>query len=266
MEVHTEPINSLSINATEDLALTSSTDKKLRLFDFKNNSLRFLYELSGHDSEIVRAIFIDGTDLIASADFTGHLVIWKLERKKYNRILKIKACEGALTSLAARSKNGIFVFCGCADGFIRTYKIDNKEEKISEIMAHDYGVTSLSSNDEYLISGGMNFETKIYENNKSIKTFNDHGNRINNVAICPSNKFNVFCFASCSDDKTVLIYVKENSEFKKQKIEIGEECYTLCFSKTGFCLTVGYGKNKFKAFIPDDNGNFKETEVVDIVN
>lgn len=266
MEVHTEPINSVSINSTEDLALTGSMDKKLRIFALENNNLRFLYELVGHQSEVTKAIFIGGTDMIASADFTGNLLLWVMDSKKHVLKQRIKVFEGAITSLAGQFNKDATVYCGCADGKIRAYKVTDTEYGATEMSSNEYGVTCLSCNDEYLVSGGIDFRVNLYSNNKLLETCADHENRVNDVAVCPSNKFGVFCFASCSDDKSVIIYTKEKDGYKKQRIDIGEECYELSFSKTGFCLTVGYGKNNFKAFVPDENGNFKETEVEDIVN
>ncbi|ELQ73932.1 Vesicle coat complex COPII, subunit SEC13 [Trachipleistophora hominis] len=266
MEVSTHPINSISINSAEDLAVTSSMDKKLRVFTLKDSNLRLQYELAGHESEVVKAIFVGGSDMIASADFAGNLFLWTLDNKKYALKQRIKVFEGAITSLTARLGRDVTVFCGCADGKIRAYKLTDTEYGATEIASNEYGVTCLSCNDEHLVSGGMDFKVNLYADSRLVETFADHENRVNDVAVCPSNKFGVFCFASCSDDKSVIIYTKESGGFKKQRIEIGEECYELCFSKTGFVLTVGYGKNSFKAFVPDENGNFTETEVEEIVN
>lgn len=264
MEVHTEPISNISINHAENLAVTSSTDKKLRVFSVENNSFRFLYELLGHKSEIVSAIFVAGTDMIASADFAGNLLIWAPEDKQYMLKQKIEVLDGVITSLAGRFDNNIVVFCGCSDGKIRSYEIKNHEHSMTEMASNDYGIACISCNDEYLLSGGIDLQTNLYADGKLIASFGDHEDRINDVALCPSNQFNVLFFASCSSDKTVMVYAKKKDGFAKQRILVGEECYQLRFSKAGFCLTVGYGNNSFKAYLPDESGQFKEVDVEDV--
>lgn len=273
MDVHTEQINEIALNNNESMVVTCSVDKKLRLFSVNNSKLQFLSELLGHDCEIMSAIFVRD-DIIASSDCNGNLIIWNMTGHTFQQALKINVCTGSVNSVVSLSKDKIKLACGCYDGKIRIYEINGQNYDMKELFGSEFGVTSLSANYDFFVSGGFNFKMNLFKDDKLIHTFADHKKKINDVAISPSYEFKVFCFASGSDDKTVIIYQQDDGEkgeintqtkFKKQIIELPEPVYGLKFSKVGFCLTVSYGQNKYKSFMPNTDGIFQEAELEEIV-
>lgn len=264
MDVHSDQINDIKLNSAENMALTCSSDKILRLFNVNNVNLSLSCELSGHTSEISSAIFITD-DLIASADYSGDLILWSRQGGSFFNFMKIPVCGGAITSLASLSQTSTKIACGCFDGNIRIITVNGNTHSSEEIFVSEYGVSSLSAASDFLLTGGMNFKANLYKNLKLIETFADHTGKINDVAFCLAGKENILCFATASSDKTVIIYQKaENTEYNKQTIVFPEEVFKICFNNVSLSLTASFGAKQYETYLPNADGVYEKAECEEI--
>ncbi|KAF7684700.1 Protein transport protein SEC13 [Astathelohania contejeani] len=264
MEAHTDLIHSIDSDLSEQRIVTASSDKIVRVFNVKDANLTLQAELKGHNGPVTKAIFLNKGEMIASCSYNGTLIIWKLEGNNYGKKYEKQLFNGSINSICCNWHGDSFtIYSGCSDGRVRTSIFDSTlQVKESDFYCHRYGVSTVSSNEKYLVTGGMDSTVGIFRlsDMSEMQRFKDHSNFVRCVAICPKNEFGITCFASCSDDGTAIIYNLDGG-FSKQVIKIGEPCYSLGWSRSGFSLTIGYGESKFKTFIPDASGKFKETDM-----
>lgn len=265
METKHEIIHSMETDYTESRLLTASSDSVIRLFKIEGLSIIPETELKGLPGPVTKAIFLNRGEFLCASFYTGEVLIWKLEGSAYNKKFEKKLFEGSVNAISHLWLDNSFrVFCGCSDGHLRILDFDTRfSVKESKIFCHRFGISSVSSNERYLMTGSMDHTTTIFDikSMHEIKKNTDHKNVVRDVSVCSVGEFDIFCFASCSDDGTVVVYNKDGSEFKKQVIDIGQPAYSLAWSKTGYSLSVGYGESSIKHFVPDISGSFKEVEM-----
>lgn len=265
MQTHKEIIYSMDADISEKRIVTASSDRVVRTFRIENVQLIPEQELLGHDSPVTKAIFLHKGELICSSCYTGEIIIWQLEGTQYNKKFSTKVFSGSINSISSLfQENSFKIFCACSDGVIRILSFDFKFNfKMTEVSAHKFGITSISNNDKYLLTGGMDSKVTLFDisSMKEVSVFNDHTNIVRDVSIAKTNEFNLDVFASCSDDGKLIIYYFDNEVVKKQVVEINTPLSSLAWSKRGYSLSVGYGENMVKHYVPDINGYFKEVEL-----
>lgn len=268
MDIHKGTIHSIERDIYEKKIITSSSDGIIRIFENINDpdqgiNLKLEQELSSESGIPTKAIFVNYNEIIASAYQSGKLILWKKSAPGYIKLLEKDVCTGPLNDISASlDKNLIKIYCGCSDGKIRILKFDtNMNLSEDEIMAHRFGISCIDSVTKFVVSGGLDYSLVVLEDDKEISRFRDHKSLIRDVSIAPENVFNILCFASCGDN-LVYIYWKNEDEFMKQKIVFEEVVYSLSWSRSGFTLSVGYGKNKFKCYEPGKDGKYEEVEIV----
>lgn len=267
MEVKNEIIHSLDADYSETRLLTASSDRTVRLYKINDTDMTPLSEYSDFPGPVTQAIFIDKGEMFCVSCYTGELIIYKLEGNSYTKKYEKKLFEGSVNSICHNFCESSFkIYCGCSDGNLREIEFDSKfnvKERI--LFCHRFGITSVSCNEKYILTGGVDYCSMLVNINdlSEVKRFNDHTGFVRQVGICSIGEFDISCFATCSDDGKVIIYFKEEeNNYKKQVIEINEPVYSVSWSKMGYSLTVGYGDSGVKSFGPDASGVFKEIEFV----
>lgn len=253
-------IRTMDSDLSEKFIVSACEDSLVRLFTVKNNNMELLAQLSGHKGIVTQALFIHHGELIASSDFEGKLIIWKLENSNFVKKTELQVTKGPIYDIAARySENGsITVFCGCDNGKLKTVVFDsNLKSTVKEEDIHRYGVISVDCNAEYTVTGGTDCSVGLIRDGE-IEHFKHHSGSVNAVAIAPNSQEQRVLFASASEDGTLVFIKKDLQNVKKQEINIGEPCYDLDWNRTGFVLTVGYGEGNFKSFIMGENETFEE--------
>lgn len=255
-------VHSMDADLAEKHVVTACADGIIRIYSIEDTSMNLLSELPGHSSAVTKAIFINNGELIASADFSGKLIVWKLETNGFVKRAEAQVSSGPIYDISARFDGSTLkIFCGCDGGILKTIEYDNSfsmKEDSKEV--HRYGISSVSSNMEYVITGGFDFAVGVHSKDGS-EYLNHHQSSVNCVAVAPSNFMNKLLFATCSDEGKVFVISKEEGEFKKQIIELGQPVRSLDWSRSGFVLTVSYGTDGFKSFMADETGNFSEIQM-----
>ncbi|KAG0435317.1 Protein transport protein SEC13 [Dictyocoela muelleri] len=236
---------------TDQKKMLKSTSSGIEIFKIINDEMVLDTILKDHSDPVVKSLFL-GQDIV-SVDFGGKLIFWKSTESGYKPVFE-KIVGSAVNTMCADLLSGV-VFIGMADGKIKKVYL-NQERDIDEVFAHSCGVSTLSCNKNVLVSGGIDHLVCIWSFDlERIDVKSDHTDFIRDVAVSNSN-FDFVVFASCGEDKKIFIYDGE-----KQMIELDDIPYSLDWSNSGYCLGVGYGDSKYKAFVPDENGKFSEAEL-----
>lgn len=272
MEAHRGAIHSIETDVSHKKIVTACADGLVRVFNRNNvdsnQELVIELELDASSGPVTKAIFLNQGELIASSYFSGKVVVWKYEAGRFNKKHEKQLLSGSVNSIAGKWKGNSFtLYCACSDGNIRILEVDNSFNTAeTEVFCHRFGVSSVSTTEHGFATGGMDYSTALWEDKTEIKRFRDHKGFVTDVAVCPANCFKIFCMATCSKDGTVIIYTKKEEKYESQIIDMEEPCYSLSWSASGFTLSVGYGKSKFKSFVPDSSGKFKEVHLKKIEN
>ncbi|KAM0671796.1 hypothetical protein OCOL_001238 [Ordospora colligata] len=265
MDIHKDTIHSIEADFSQRRIVTASSDGLIRVFSNgqidASDSLALDSELNASLGPATKAIFLGNGELIVSAYFCGMVIVWKSEGGRFVKKLEKQLFEGSVNDLDASCVDGTFVlYCACSDGNVRIMKIGNTlgSADVEEVLCHRFGVSSISATENGFVSGGMDYSVAIWENGKEVARMRDHKAFVRDVAVCPTNAFKIFCMASCSEDGNVIIYTNKQGGYATQTINLNEPCYSLSWGSSGFSLSVGYGDSKFKCFVPDASGAFKE--------
>ncbi|KAI5152577.1 protein transport protein SEC13 [Enteropsectra breve] len=255
-------VHSMDTDLLQRHVVTGSSDSIVRIYSIGESGLDEILQLKGHDAPVTKAVFINQGELIASVDFGGKLVLWKMEGKGFFKKAEMQLLSGPVYDIAARySTSEMVLFAACDHGILKKVTADgmfNISVEDSEI--HRYGICSVGCNDKYVVTGGLDQGVALILPDGP-KFFNKHKTAVNAVAVAPSNAFEKLQFASCAEDGKLFVYEMRGEEFHIQEIEIGEPCYSLSWSKPGFVLTLGYGEGSFKSFIEGEDGQYKEVDV-----
>lgn len=259
MESLQSTVHSMDTDISEKFVVAACGDSIVRLFALRNLDLELLSELSGHTGAVTKALFANQGELIVSSDFNGRLIIWKLEGSSFVKKLEMQVTEGPIYDIAVRYKDsGMTVFCGCDGGILRTVAYDTAlKETVTEKEVHRYSVISVSCNEDYVATGGLDCSVALISED-GIEYLRHHRGAVNAVALSPSHAQDRVVLATCSEDGRLCFVEKNGEDIQQQEINIGEPCYSLDWSKSGFTLTVGYGKEGFKSFIRGEDGSYEE--------
>lgn len=258
-------IYSMDADLSERHVITGCSDGIVRLYSVAGTKLEHLAELAGHTGAVTKAVYANQGEFIVSCDFSGKVIVWKLEGGVFSKRLEKQLVGGPIYDVAVRFEEaGLRVFCGCDGGFLRTLTIDplfNCTEDSQEI--HRYGISSVSCNAEHLVTSGFDFSVALHSRD-GIEHFKIHQSAVNAVAVAPSNHINKLVFASCSEDGKLLVTEKRGDSFSHQEIDVGKPCFSLGWSRTGFSLIVGFGSDEFKCFVLGMSGRYEEVEMRDV--
>ena len=141
-------ISSMNTDLSEKFVVTACEDSIVRLFTIKDINMELLTELTGHTGVVTKAVFINQGELIASSDFSGKLIIWKLEGQSFVKRSEMVVSNGPIYDFAVRYVDNSFtVFCGYDNGMLKTVAFDSSfKTTITEQEIHRYGVISVSCN------------------------------------------------------------------------------------------------------------------------
>ncbi|KAI4292074.1 protein transport protein SEC13 [Pancytospora philotis] len=260
-------VHSLSADLGERHVAAGCSDGVVRLYSVADGKLASLVDLPGHAAPVTKAVFVGQGDVIVSADFSGWLMLWKLENGVFANKVNKQLLSGPIYDVAARDVGGdITVFCGCDGGHLKTLVFDRSFSVAEESQeVHRYGVSAVDCNDVAVVTSGFEFVVALHTDG-GVERFRHHKAAVNAVAVAPHNHMNKLVFASCSDDGTLVVSERRDGKFVHQTIEIGEPCLSLAWNNSGLVLTLGYGDDKFKSFILGLSGQYEEVAMKDVSN
>lgn len=260
-------IHSLDSDLSEKHVVAGYSDGAIKLYNLNDNKLTSLVDLPGHSAPVTKAVFAGNGDIIVSADFSGKLIVWKLENGIFGSRVNMQVVAGPVYDVAPRKIGDcLTVFCGCDGGVFKTLTFD-KDFNVSEESqdVHRFGISAVSCNDTAIVTGGFEYAVALHTAGK-VERFKHHTATVTAVAVAPNNHLNKLVFASCSEDGTVVVTEQRDGEFVHQTINIGEPCYSLGWNRSGLVLTVGFGRDKLKSFILGISGEYEEIQMSEADN
>jgi len=284
--------NNQSLSPIHSQPLSPIHSQPLSPIHSQSPDFPLISELSGHTSPVVKALFVNYGEIIISADFSGKLILWKLENGTFVKRVDKQILEGAINDISVRhseSENKIVVFCACDKGMLYTVTIDGNNVNVSNNVnsnsnnvnsnsnnvnsntftnsntfsvtseqRHNFGITSVSSNGSHLVTGGM--DAKVIKDNKEQVTV--HEGIVTSVSIAPDNCLEKTIIASCSEDGKVMISEEREGNYERKCIDLKKPCYEVKWTQTGFILIVRYGENEIKSFMRGKEGEYEEVDLV----
>lgn len=281
-EAHRGIVYNINTDRLGTRVVTSSEDRVVRLFRVAGGKCQLVQEMMHHKAAVFDAIFVG--ESVVSCSYDGQVVIWRSEGGRYVPKTTKSLFQGSINCICCiEDDDGYRVFCGCSDGRLRVLKVSQRGEEVEDYYTHRYGITSVTSSRDYVISGGMDCVVKIWSpaDMSLVHELKDHTEVVRDCKISQES-FGFLVFATCSEDGTVCIYTHKSkpregggardlsgheveiggATFERHRLHVGEPCYKLSWSKSGYALCVGYGENKVRTYVPSEQGVWEEAPLI----
>lgn len=294
---HEELIHDSQTNYYGDRLATCSSDNKIKIFELNGNQSKLSAELNGHDGPVWQLDWSHPQfeNLLASCSYDRKVIIWKEINGTWEKIKEHKDHDSSVNSIQwAPREFGLMLACASGDGSISVLRHNEAEDwemfKISN--AHNLGVNAISWAPPIssvstlykpnttstvlnhpklvrrLVSGGCDNLVKIWkykeEDHKWIEEaqLDGHSDWVRDVAWAPSIGLPKWYIATCSQDKKVIIWTKNDgpngTEWESKVLnEFSDIVWHVSWSIMGNMLAVSWGENKVGLWKEDMNGEFR---------
>ncbi|KAJ3340136.1 GTPase-activating protein S13 [Gonapodya sp. JEL0774] len=272
---------------------TCSSDRTVKVFDVDGNTHKLVDTLKGHDGPVWQVSWAHpkfGT-LLASCGYDGRVVVWKEAVGQWQRVRELGGHNASVNSIAwCPHEFGLILAAGSSDGkiSIHTCRDDGSWEAIT-FPGHSIGVTAVSwapstvpgsliqmaggataaSAGKRVASGGCDNNVKIWrEENGQWKEeciLQGHQDWVRDVAWAPSIGLPGQRIASCSQDKTVLIWSHPSSNpstewtfTRLRATPFPDAVWRVSWSAAGNVLAVASGDNRVTLWKEGLDGTWEE--------
>ncbi len=180
---HTSTVTSVSIDPNGKYFISCSSDKTIKIWDFKSRSLIRTIGLDSYP----KSIAIDPTGSFFVSSEIGIIKIWNL--KKGNLIRTLDDWGPVAIDPA-----GKYVISGSWDKTIKVWEV-NTGKLLRVLRGHSDEITSVAvnANGKYIVSGSKDSTVKVWDLNSGnfIRNFNSSSKKksIDSVGIDPSGKY-----------------------------------------------------------------------------
>eukprot|EP01083_Nonionella_stella_P003276 9344_1 len=294
---HTDLIHDVQIDFYGKTLASASSDRVIRIFEIIKNEHKLLTKLTGHRGPVWKLSWAHPKygRVLASCGYDKQVIIWRQQNgSKWIQWFadQFSSSVNTVQFSPSTNNNRLELIAGSSDGSIRVYALQNnkqwKEHKRIED-AHNGGVNSISwatpsnmimsrednkQNEERecirFVSGGCdnlvkiwNFEYKSneYEVNAEL---NAHENWVRGVCWSPiptSSSYSVI--ASCSEDKSVIIWKENNKKWiRSEIIKFESKVWSVSWSELGNILAVALGENTVQLFKEGNDGKWRNVTKV----
>jgi len=297
---HEEMIHDAQMDYYGKRLATASSDRSIRIFDVVGEQHTLAATLSGRDGPVWQVAWAHpkfGT-VLASCSYDKRVIIWKEENPgNWLKLFEDSSFDASANSISwAPHTHGLVLAAGSADGTISvyTYHDQMKNFQPQRFTAHTGGVNAVSwapdvpsgallSNQAFkpvkrFVSGGCDCRVVIWgfddsrQSWEELKLFdkddNKHGDWVRDVAWAPSVGLPTGTIATCSEDKSVIIWTEEpNGMFKKaHRLNFDHKVWRVSWSVMGNILAVSQGDNKVSLWKESLDGTWKNLTSVKDAN
>lgn len=275
---------------------TASSDKTIKIFDVSGDQQVLVATLKGHDGPVWSVAWANpkfGT-LLASSSYDGKIFIWREDQpNQWVRVFENADHTASVNSVSWGPHQSLSLAAASADGSVSilTYKQESKQWAREVIHAHHGGVNAISwgpdvkvaallainqqvagSNSVYvqrrIVTGGCDNKIKIWRENEQgkweeqkIDATAGHSDWVRDVAWAPSVGLPASTIASCSEDKSVIIWTEDSKTglFKpSEKLKFNTKLWRVSWSLMGNILAVSQGDNKVSLWKEGLDGHWKD--------
>lgn len=186
---HKERVTDITIQ--NSILASADESGEIRLSDIKQK--KFL-KLLKERFTIIALKFFHNSNFLISSNSNQEIIIWEIEKNRVFR--KKKLFSFYVTSITIDKNDNIIT--GCSDGKVRFYNRDLKE--IRDFKAHKGAINSIATNNNFIVTGGEDKKTIIWDSKYNIIRVLHHLKRVNSVAI------NKNIVASGGEDGKIILY------------------------------------------------------------
>ncbi|MCA1992651.1 MAG: hypothetical protein LDL41_11555, partial [Coleofasciculus sp. S288] len=233
LQGHKSYVSSVAISLDGKVIISGSTDKTVRLWDIKGNSIG--QPLRGHKDAVRSvAISLDGK-LIVSGSNDKTVRLWDIKGNPIGQPLR--GHKNSVYSVAI-SPNDQMIVSGSDDGTVRLWDIEGNSIA-QPLQGHEYAVSSvaISPNNQVIVSGSADKTVRLWdiEGNPIGQPLRGHEGWVNSVAFSRDGKLIV----SGSADKTVRLWDIEGNPIGQPLRGPENWVNSVAFSRDGKLIVSG---------------------------
>ncbi|KAF0973038.1 hypothetical protein FDP41_008702 [Naegleria fowleri] len=278
---------------------TCSSDCTIRIFDLapggtEQQEPKLLDVLTGHEGPVWQVSWAHPQfgSILASCSYDHKVIIWKENQQthKWAKVFDYRLDSSVNSISWAPHEHGLHLASASSDCQITIFSYDEQSNnwRVSNIRdAHKIGCNSVCwapashtgalvqqpSQDQpesskfvkRLVSGGSDNLVKIWEYNESINQWKDttlegHTDWVRDVSWAPNIGLPYETIASCSQDKTVIIWTRDqnSNQWSKQVLTFDHVVWRVSWSLTGNILAVSTADNEVTLWKEDVTGKYKK--------
>ncbi|KAI8907253.1 WD40-repeat-containing domain protein [Gorgonomyces haynaldii] len=284
---HEDMIHDAQLDYYGKRLATCSSDRTVKIFNVEGSSHQLMASLTGHEGPVWQVAWAHPKfgSILASCSFDSKVFVWKENNGQWNKIKDHILHTASVNSIQwAPHEYGLALLCGSSDGKISilTYKDDGNWD-VNQFNAHSIGTNSVSwapslvpgslvqttsgQQTKRFASGGCDNLVKIFrEENGSWKeesVLEGHSDWVRDVAFAPSIGLPRLTLASCSQDRTVIIWTQEDPKGPWNKRLLKQDpfpdvLWRVSWSTAGNILAVSCGDNKITLWKENVDGEFAQ--------
>lgn len=222
--------------------------------------------------------------ILASCSYDGRVLIWREENNQWSIINEHNVHSASVNSISwAPSEYGAMLLCTSSDGTASIIEfLSNGNTKTFSFDAHSIGVNAgtwapcvgdgMKFEDRKIVTGGCDNLVKIWKfsnNGESVlldEVLQGHTDWVRDVSWSPTNLGKSYV-ATASQDRTVIIWTKENNDNKWKKKLLSNDkfpdvCWRASWSLSGNILAIS-GNDKVTLWKENLNGDWESAGEID---
>lgn len=243
---------------------TCSSDRTIKIYDIVDGGERkHVADLTGHDGPVWQVAWAHPQfgNIIASCSYDRQVMVWKEHAPhQWAPVYTCRDHEGSVNAIAwAPKEYGLMLACASSDEKVRILQhMDDDSWDVKVIDAHTTGCNAVSwapagpQGTMQLVTGGCDNKVKLWQWGEAAweevkpELMQVHTDWVRDVAFAPSLASNAAMFASCSQDKKVVIWTQDATTGGWSTKAIGFSCivWRVSWSITGNILAVSGGDNQ----------------------
>ncbi|OMH86211.1 Protein transport protein SEC13 [Zancudomyces culisetae] len=299
-------IHDVQLNYYGKRLATCSSDGTVRVFDIQGQQQQLNAVLKEHEGPVWQVAWAHPKfgNILASCSYDGSVLVWKESDLGWSVIKKHNKHSASVNSIAwAPHELGPVLACGSSDGNVSflSFSAEGTWEVQMLTNAHPSGVNTVNwapatafnalaqpssahTVVKQLATGGCDNLVKIWSYNETSKTYElahtlaAHNDWVRDVAFAPNIGLGRIYLASCSQDRTVILWSQELSSTDASGSAATEGVWTrkpltsqpfadvvwrLSWSLSGNVLAVSCGDNKISLWKEGTNGEWTCTNQMD---
>ncbi|GJQ09921.1 hypothetical protein GpartN1_g1712.t1 [Galdieria partita] len=299
---HADMIHDAQFDYYGKRVATCSSDTTVKIFKLEGEQQVLEAELRGHEGPVWQVAWAHPKfgNILASCSYDGTVVLWIEESPgTWSQLFRYEQRRASINSVAfAPHEYGLSFACASSDGYVAVltqHEDGSWEEKLlsesadSSVPSHNLGANTVSwapavqpgalfSHErstpplKRLASGGCDNVIKIWccdntgawklEGNPLVK----HMDWVRGVAWAPSIGLSVHTIASCSQDKTVVIWTQDESSLEwspQELVKMDAPVWSVSWSFIGNILAVSSGDSTVSLWKEDVDGTWRNIQKLD---
>ncbi|KAG0096434.1 GTPase-activating protein S13 [Podila epicladia] len=271
---------------------TCSSDRSIRIFNVDGEDHRLANTLKGHEGPVWQISWAHPKFgcILASCSYDGKVFIWREQNGQWSRIKEHTSHTASVNSVSwAPHELGAMLACASSDGRVSVlFFNDDGSWDTTLLDAHAIGCNSVgwapatvpgsltqqgpgsgkAAVAKRFCTGGCDNLVKIWAYREDTKTWKEedtlegHTDWVRDVAWAPNIGAPKSYLASCSQDKTVLIWTQDTPGAPWQKKSLRSEKFAdvvwrVSWSLSGNILAVSCGDNKITLWKENLSGEWE---------